>query len=204
MYSSRNTVCSACCYFARELCDAAPGVSSTLRREDAKRLMMNYLSVHMKTCFTLDEPNPRRVHHQAFLPRGTEARASSKIHFAFLSLTSDTLRPPLAMSFVHLPPVVVVVGPARGRPVSSVIVAAIVPAAPIVVPVPPVVPVSGPFPPVVSPVAAPVPAAVAVPVPVPVAIPVPVPPVVPSVPAPVVAAIVPARIPVTTIPVIAA
>ena len=78
MYSSRNTVCSACCYFARELCDAAPGVSSTLRREDAKRLMMNYLSVHMKTCFTLDEPNPRRVHHQAFLPRGTEARASSK------------------------------------------------------------------------------------------------------------------------------
>ena len=156
VYSSRISVQS---YLARELCDAAPGVSSTLRREDAKRLMMNYLSVHVTSTFLhVRRPTPRRVHHQAFLPRGTEARASSKIHFAFLSLTSDTLRPPLAMSLVHSPPVVVVVGPARGRPVPPVIVAAIVPAAPVVVPVPPVVPVSGPVPPVVSPVAAPVPA----------------------------------------------
>ena len=38
-------------YRARELCDAAPGVSSTLRREDAKRLMMNYLSVHVNGFF---------------------------------------------------------------------------------------------------------------------------------------------------------
>ena len=44
MYSSRGSVLSSCTYFARELCDAAPGVSSTLRREDAKRLMMNMIS----------------------------------------------------------------------------------------------------------------------------------------------------------------
>jgi hypothetical protein len=43
VYSSRGSKS----YLARELCDAAPGVSFTLRREDAKRLMMNYLSVHV-------------------------------------------------------------------------------------------------------------------------------------------------------------